>query len=278
MRAREPTAAVQAEGVAEVLGARSLEGLQVAEVPRDGLLRLSRWESLHPGIVCGITTAARGDLAVAQAPAERVAAVYGGLARELGFRRVSVPDQVHGTDIREIRVAPGRASGTCTVTRAGRVDGQLADGVGWLLAATAADCVPVFLWSREFGRIGLLHAGWRGAAAGILSRALARFGRDPGGGSRGAVQDLRVHLGPAICGRCYEVDTPVLSAFGFGGARARLDLRGILAAQAVAAGVERDALSSSRFCTSCGPGDLHSHRASGGSMARMAAFLGLRSD
>lgn len=273
MTAREPTAPA---GAGEVLGARSLRGLQVEEVLDDGLLRLSQWESLDPGIVCGVTTTARGDLGVANASAERVAAVYGNLARGLGFRRVSVPNQVHGTDIREIRAGPGSDSGPCTVTRAGRVDGQLADEAGWLLAATAADCVPIFLWSRELGRIGLLHAGWRGAAAGILSRSLARFVRDSGGGARGAVRDLRVHLGPAICGRCYEVDTPVLSAFGFGGACARLDLRGMLAAQAAAAGVERDALSSSRLCTSCGPGDLHSHRASGGAAGRMAAFLGLR--
>lgn len=251
---------------------------EVAETRKDGLLRLSQWESLDPDVVCGITTAERGDLAVAEASPERVAAVYADLARELGFRRVSVPTQVHGTDLREIGAASVPDSGACTVERAGRVDGQIVDGSGWLLAATAADCVPVYLWSRALGRIGLIHAGWRGAAAGILPRAISRLVRgldrrppDPAG-------DLRVHLGPAICGRCYEVDTPVLSAFGLGGTRAQLDLREILAAQAAAAGVEPGALSSSRFCTACGPGDLHSHRASGGTAGRMAAFLGLRSD
>lgn len=251
---------------------------EVAETRKDGLLRLSQWESLDPDVVCGITTAERGDLAVAEASPERVAAVYADLARELGFRRVSVPTQVHGTDLREIGAASVPDSGACTVERAGRVDGQIVDGSGWLLAATAADCVPVYLWSRALGRIGLIHAGWRGAAAGILPRAISRLVRgldrrppDPAG-------DLRVHLGPAICGRCYEVDTPVLSAFGLGGTRAQLDLREILAAQAAAAGVEPGALSSSRFCRACGPGDLHSHRASGGTAGRMAAFLGLRSD
>lgn len=263
---------------AEVFGTRSLSRLQVAETLKDGLLRFSRWESLDPRVVCGITTAERGDLEVAKASPEHVAAVYADLARELGFRRVSVPTQVHGTDLLEIGAAPVPDSGARTVNRAGRVDGQLADGPGWLLAATAADCVPVHLWSREFGRIALIHAGWRGAAAGILPRAISRVVRGPDRAPPGAVGDLRVHLGPAICGRCYEVDTPVLSAFGLGGTRARLDLRGILAAQAAAAGVGPDALSSSSFCTSCGPGDLHSHRASGGTAGRMAAFLGLRGD
>ncbi|MDE2721076.1 laccase domain-containing protein [Candidatus Palauibacter polyketidifaciens] len=250
---------------------------EVAETPKDGLLRLSQWESLDPTVVCGITTAERGDLAVADVPPERVAAVYADLARELGFRRVSVPTQVHGTDLREIRGAPAADPAVCTVDRPGRVDGQLVDGPGWLLAATAADCVPVYLWSRELGRIGLIHAGWRGAAAGILPRAISRLVRGLDRRPSGAIGDLRVHLGPAICGRCYEVDTPVLSAFGLGGTRARLDLREILAAQAATAGVAPDALSSSRYCTSCGPGDLHSHRASGGAAGRMAAFLGLRS-
>ncbi|MCY3600127.1 MAG: laccase domain-containing protein [Gemmatimonadetes bacterium] len=250
---------------------------EVAEIRKDGMLRLSQWESLDPSVVCGITTAERGDLAVAEASPAHVTAVYADLARELGFRRVSVPTQVHGTDLREIRAGSAPDSGGCTVHRAGRVDGQLAVGPGWLLAATAADCVPVYLWSRELGHIGLIHAGWRGAAAGILPRAISRLARGLDGGSPRTVADLRVHLGPAICGDCYEVDTPVLSAFGLGGTRAQLDLRGILAAQAATAGIAPDALSSSRFCTSCGPGDLHSHRASGGTAGRMAAFLGLRS-
>ena len=261
---------------AEVLGTDALRGIEVEETLQDGLLRLQRWTSLDSRLVCGITTAARGDLAVTDAAPERVSAVYAGLARELGFGKVSVPTQVHGTDLREFAVRSDWGSGGGTVIRAGSVDGQIADGPGWLLAATAADCVPVHLWSRELGRTGLIHAGWRGAAAGIVPRALARFERDAGRGPRGMVPDLRVHLGPAICGRCYEVDEPVLSAFGFGGRRARLDLRGLLAAQAVDAGVDRRALSSSRFCTSCGPCDLYSHRASGGAAGRMAAFLGVR--
>ena len=250
--------------------------IEVAEVPGEGLLRLARWESLDPAIECGITTAKRGDLAVAESSPERVASLYADLARELGFRRVSVPTQVHGTEIREIEASPVPDSGGCTVHRAGCVDGQLAEGAGWLLVATAADCVPVYLWSRELGRIGLIHAGWRGAAAGILPRAIVRLVRGSDRSPPGVASDLRVHLGPAICGRCYEVDTPVLSAFGLGGTRAQLDLRGILAVQAATAGVARDALTSSRYCTSCGTGNLHSHRASGGTAGRMAAFLGLR--
>lgn len=270
----------------EIIGARTLDGLDVEERPRAGLLRLTRWETRDPAIVCGITTTARGDYVFGEAPPAPVTRRYGTLARDLGFGRVSVPTQVHGTIVREVAAPsgirgaarpadspPDRAeSPVVRVVRAGRIDGQVTSVRGCLLAATAADCVPVSLWNPATGRIGLVHAGWRGTAAGILGRALRRL-REPAGD---AGAEVRVHLGPAICGRCYEVDTPVLRAFGFTGVRAHLDLRGMLAGQAIAAGVRRDAISASRHCTACGSAGLHSHRASGGAAGRMAAFLGVR--
>ncbi|WP_419161843.1 polyphenol oxidase family protein [Candidatus Palauibacter sp.] len=256
----------------EVLAARELDGLQVAETLVDGLLRLTAWEALDPALVCGVTTAAHGDYCVVGEASARVATVYAELARGLGFDYVSVPTQVHGTRIREVSYDPLRDATAPFVAQVGHLDGQFTAERGCLLAATAADCVPVYLWRRTSRQVGLIHAGWRGTAAGILGRALARLGRR----GDGAGPALRVHLGPAICGRCYEVDTPVLKAFGFAGERARLDLRGLLSAQAVAAGVDRAAISSSRHCTACGPARLHSHRASGGIAGRMAAFVGLR--
>ena len=262
---------------ADVIAAAALDGLDVEECPREGALRLTHWERLDPAIACGITTAARGDYGVAGVSPARVRERYAALADELGFGRVSVPSQIHGTRIREVPPGPSHAVGASvapSVEHAGPIDGQLTGVRGCLLAATAADCVPVSLWHPASGRIGLVHAGWRGTAAGILARALG----DLREGADGADPDVRVHLGPAICGRCYEVDTPVLRAFGLPGGRARLDLRGLLAAQALANGVRRKAISSSRHCTACGPARLHSHRASGGGPGRMAAFLGRRID
>lgn len=277
----------------EIIGAQTLVGLGVEERLGAGLLRLTQWERRDPAIVCGITTAARGDYVVGGARPTPVARRYGTLAGDLGFGQVSVPTQVHGTIVREVtaragirgaarpaesprsRAAPSRSraeSPATRVVRAGRIDGQVTSLRGHLLAATAADCVPVSLWNPATGRIGLVHAGWRGTAAGILGRALRRL-REPAG-EAGA--EVRVHLGPAICGRCYEVDTPVLRAFGLAGERANLDLRGMLAGQAIAAGVRRDAISTSRHCTACGSAGLHSHRTSGGAAGRMAAFLGVR--
>ena len=88
---------------------------------------------------------------------------------------------------------------------------------------------------------------------------------------------IRLHLGPAICGLCYEVDRQVLEQLGRPENRAFLDLRGLLLQQALEGGVEEDLITVSAQCTRCGPEKLHSYRRDGQKSGRMAAFLGLRS-
>lgn len=249
------------------LGAEALRGLEVAE-ERDGFsLRLRSWERRDPDLVCGITTAEAGDFGVFGAPADDLYDSFAGLAGDLRFSEVSVPLLVHGHDVVEI-IAAEPDDRPLSLDLRGRLDGQVTGARGCLLVATAADCVPVYLWRPAAGAVGLLHAGWRGIAAGILSKGLRSM--------PGAPSALQLHLGPAICGQCYEVDGPVLDALGLEGDRARVDLRGLLVLQALEAGVSPGSISTSAHCTSCGTESLHSHRGSGGSAGRMAAFIGLR--
>jgi YfiH family protein len=184
-----------------------------------------------------------------------------------------VPRQIHGTDVERVepRYADGRGElpGRVRVVLAGRVDGLVVSTPGVLLASTAADCVPMSLVDPVARIIGLVHAGWRGAAAGILRRGVARVME------AGAERDrLLLHLGPAICGACYEVDRPLLEAFGVDAERGCLDLRGRLVHEALEAGLREANVTVSTLCTKCGPEDLHSHRGSGGEAGRMAAFTG----
>jgi copper oxidase (laccase) domain-containing protein len=74
------------------------------------------------------------------------------------------------------------------------------------------------------------------------------------------MKETRVHLGPAICGRCYEVGPDVYSAVT-GTAVDRptlLDLRQVIAQQARQAGV---AATISSWCTRCHNDRFFSHRA-----------------
>lgn len=253
------------------LAAGALEGRRVRETRHGALLRLDVWEDLVRGLICGVTTAEAGTFGVSDARVGEWHDAYGSLAAGLGFDRVRVPLQVHGTDV--VTVGPSGSTGP-TVELAGRVDGQVTAERGLLLASTAADCVPVHILDPAGPRLGLVHAGWRGAAGGILERAVAALGAlDPDGtGPDG----WRLHLGPAICGACYEVDRPVLEAFGLAGERACLDLRGMLTRRALEIGFRPEAVTVSALCTRCGPEPLHSHRGSGAAAGRMAAFLGVR--
>lgn len=144
-------------------------------------------------------------------------------------------------------------------------DGHVATHPGIALAVTVADCTPVFL-AHPDGPMALLHAGWRGTAAGILEAGLAALG-DAGA----PASEVILHLGPAICGACYEVGPEVMSAVTGRAAqgRQRLDLRALLADRARRAGVER--ISSSVWCTRCNGDRLFSHR--GGDTGRQLAVL-----
>lgn len=242
---------------------------RVREVPRDELPRdlvHAAWEERFPGLVCGITTVFDADYGLSRGDAGSRLVAFASLGKRLGFEAVAVGRQVHGSRVRVLR-----SESVAGVLLADNVDGWATTSSGWLLAATAADCVPVYLFDPFSGALGLLHAGWRGTADRILrrgTRAMSSMGA--------ALDSVHMHLGPAICGMCYEVDEPVLRALGLPGDRARVDLRAVLSEQAKDEGIAGSRISISSWCTRCSEGLLHSHRARGLGAGRMAAYLGRR--
>ncbi len=188
-----------------------------------------------------------------------------GLRDLVGMDTVVVSRQVHGATVRSHRISsPG-------FLLAPDCDGHITGAAGLLVAVTVADCVPVFLVTPESRVVALLHAGWRGIAAGVLEAGIDafedRFGVHP--------SELWVHLGPSVCGDCYEVGPEVHAALGLPESRrpGLLDLRGHLAERAEAAGVRSERLGVSAYCT-MEDGGFFSHR--GGDPGRQVAYLGVR--
>ena len=66
------------------------------------------------------------------------------------------------------------------------------------VSVTAADCMPIWLWSEESTSLALLHSGWRGT--GILAVAIDQLRR------HASPQTIKVLLGPSIGSCCYRVD------------------------------------------------------------------------
>jgi YfiH family protein len=141
-----------------------------------------------------------------------------------------------------------------------------------LIAVTTADCVPVFVVDRRRRVVASVHAGWRGAARGVLEEALRLMEREWGTKPR----DVALHLGPAICGTCYEVGPEVFEALqqAVPVRPMPIDLRRVLAVRALQAGVPSGDVSISTHCTRCTGSDLFSHRA--GDSGRQVGFLGVR--
>ena len=147
-------------------------------------------------------------------------------------------------------------------------DGHITRVVGTLLGVSVADCVPVFIVDERQRMAGALHAGWRGVAAKILDRGIKCMGGTPA--------SMHVHLGPAICGDCYEVGPEVHTQLGLSdpGKNANIDIRGVLVQQALAAGISEANITSSSFCTRCSDSPFFSHRA--GHPERQVGVIGLR--
>ncbi|MBI1723027.1 MAG: laccase domain-containing protein [Gemmatimonadetes bacterium] len=239
-----------------------------ASVPRAELVE---WRERF-GLVAGITERGAGEgFSLGFWTGEPVGVVMGRWqalrdAFRPGFGALQKAHQVHGT---AVLWHQGVGQGW-HVADAG--DGHATTQSGLLLAVTVADCIPVYLTTSDGRAVALLHAGWRGTAAGVLEagvRALLAA-------SNGSPRDVVMHCGVGICGACYEVGEEVASAvLGEGASRGkqRLDLRAALCRRAEALGVGE--VTVSPLCSSCHRDRFFSHRASVGKDGRMVAYLGI---
>ena len=163
--------------------------------------------------------------------------------------RMVVARQVHGTTVLE------QSGGWTGWLRTGQGDGLVARDRGTALTVTLADCVPVFI-AHPSGVVGLLHSGWRGTAGRIIDVAVAALAH-----AGCPASEVQVHLGPAICGRCYEVSAEVREQLtGMPANRAgHVDLRALIAEHGRSAGIQN--ITVSDFCTRCDNDRFFSHRA-----------------
>ena len=150
---------------------------------------------------------------------------------------------------------------------------------GVMLGIQTADCAPILLGDSEARAVGAIHAGWRGTAARITEKTVARlackFNIDP--------KDLTAVVGPHIGVCCYEVGEEVVDAIGEPGGFERradwpkphLNLAAANRQQLLKAGVPAEHIEISLLCTRCRQDLFFSYRREGTRTGRLLSVIGI---
>lgn len=186
------------------------------------------------------------------------------LREQIGVAHLLRGYQEHGTHVRRVRAMPSEEQPDAARPRA---DGQATTVPGVGTMVLAADCLPVALGCS--GAAAMIHAGWRGLAAGVLEKGVLAL-RELGEGA-----EIVAVLGPGAGVCCYEVGPEVHDAFG-GARRAdrHIDLRAIAHERLLGAGVGR--VHDVDACTICDT-RFFSHRREGARAGRQAGVTWLSS-
>ncbi len=153
------------------------------------------------------------------------------LLTQLGLRRLARGYQVHGTTVRRIRGdADIPAPDTDAAQAPIEADGHATCVAGIGMMALGADCLPVALGGS--GAVAMVHAGWRGLAAGVLEEGVRALRELGGEGEVAAI------IGPGAGPCCYEVGEEVHAAFAGAHRSGRhIDLKALARDRLHAAGV-----------------------------------------
>lgn len=204
------------------------------------------------------------------------------LARAFGANQESLvtPRQVHGSDILVINEPNDDFSHFLSVEG----DAVITNQPNVIIGVCVADCVPILLRDPEKKVIAVVHAGWKGTAAGLVAKTVSgmrsEFGSDPA--------RLQAAIGPCIQKCCYEVDVPVKQAFLQGGlswdscaepsspGKWQLDLPAANRELLMLAGLPANAIQLSDLCVCCRSEQFFSYRRDKDESGRQMGFIMLK--
>ena len=159
-----------------------------------------------------------------------------------------------------------------------KVDGFITNLKNILLCIFTADCVPVFIYEKVIGCIGIVHCGWRGIYKGIIKNAMRKLIKN----YRVRPNNLRFILGPSIKKCCYEVSKDLIDRFkrrfkGIGikerGKRYYLSLDEIIKYEILKFKVPKKNIVECKLCTFCDKTKFFSYRRDGKGTGRMLSGI-----
>lgn len=205
-------------------------------------------------------------------------------------RRLVTMHQVHGG---ETVAVSSQSAGRASANSAGKMpalpgtpkcDGIITADPALLLGVQAADCLPILIADPDTRVVVAVHAGWKGTAARVVERTLARMRLEFGVETDGCF----VAMGPSARVCCYEIGPDVVQIFkkSFGYAkqllieqpngRVHLDIPAANCQQLLYAGVAENNVFVSEYCTMCRPDLFFSYRREkeSGRVGRLLGVIG----
>lgn len=199
------------------------------------------------------------------APEEEIDQNFAHLFSELNWDRnkIALANQVHQTDVRYV-TKPGIYDNT---------DGFITDIPGLSLGIRVADCAAMLVGDPINNVIGAFHAGWKGAAGGIIPKGIEEMS------IRGAdTKHILVYISPCISLKNFEVGEEVAKLFpdrfvdrkSF--QKPHVDLKGFILWQLLNAGIDQTNIEVSTKCT-VDDSELYSYRRERDQAGRMLGLI-----
>ena len=163
------------------------------------------------------------------------------------------------------------------------VDAIVTNQPGFMIGVLTADCFPILIWHKQIKIAAAIHAGWRGAANGLIAKVVETIRSH----FDCQTADLQAAIGPGIGAHNYEVDRPVRDAFRQGSGywneisketslgHWQLDIPLSCRLQLEQAGLKPENIDVAKECTCCHPELFFSHRRDNGLSGRQLGFIQL---
>ena len=205
---------------------------------------------------------------------KRITAAFG-----IDYRDTVLSKQIHEDKVLTVGNAD-KGNGITIKNKFTSADALMTNEKGVALAATFADCTPVFFIDPIQKAVAVAHSGWRGTVKRISVRVVEKMHEMYGS----KAENIICSIGPSIQEDHFEVGDDVAEIFikEFGedtaklyGERYHVNMQRAIKKQLIDAGVKEENIDDSGICTYCNSDLLFSHRKTNGKRGNLGAFIQL---
>lgn len=221
---------------------REIPGLRHAVTTRDGGVSSGEYASLNLAFHVGDETETVREN-------RRISAC------KIGFNleNLVAAQQVHGDAIQIVHAQDVGRGALDMESAIPNTDALITDTKNLPLLILVADCAPILLVDPKNQVLAVVHAGWRGALAGIASKTVLRMQSEFGS----APEEILAGIGPCLCLENLEIGPEVAAQVAQADAKSvvpgwekpHLDLRGLISRDLESVGVRAQNVEAMPFCS-----------------------------